>query len=164
MKASMASASNAASGPMMPCTLSVSTSSCARVLVMAGCPAVSATNSSTLRPASMLLRSLRNKRNPSSICRPPAASAPDLMVRKPTRIGAGSAAATGKASVDASTAAITIQGCSELDVGISSLTKLKFERHDVLRSGNCQQQVSMRVGIISQRDSLIPQFIFRGSP
>jgi hypothetical protein len=35
----------------------------------------------------VLLRSFRNSRRPSSICLPPAASAPDLMVRKPSLIG-----------------------------------------------------------------------------
>src|SRR5262245_41341143 len=42
---------------------------------------------STLRPESVLLRSLRNRLMPSSICFPPAASGPVRTVRKPMRRG-----------------------------------------------------------------------------
>src|SRR5205085_1663539 len=48
---------------------------------------VSAMISSTLRPAMVLLRSLRKSWMPCSICLPPAASGPVRTVRKPMRIG-----------------------------------------------------------------------------
>jgi len=56
---------------------------------------VSAKKICTLRPARVLLRSLRKRLMPSSICRPPAASGPVRTVRKPTLSGscAGAAAA-----------------------------------------------------------------------
>src|SRR5215475_1668069 len=91
----MASASNAASGPISTETFSRSTSSCVLVRACAGLPAVSAVESSTGRPASMLLRSLKNTVRPCSIWMPPEASGPVLMVRKPTRIGPACAGAAG---------------------------------------------------------------------
>src|SRR5438067_6110301 len=72
---------------MMTCTLSRSTSSCVLVFAPAGLPPVSAMISSALRPAIMLLRSLRKSWMPCSICLPPAASGPVRTVRKPMRIG-----------------------------------------------------------------------------
>src|SRR5262249_35595777 len=47
------------------------------------------------RPASILLRSLKKTVRPCSICKPPDASGPVLMVRKPTRIGPACATAAG---------------------------------------------------------------------
>src|SRR6266542_1944194 len=69
----MASSSNAASGPRMTLTLSRSISSCALVLVPAGLPPVSAEMNSILRPAKVLLRSLRSVARPCSIWSPPCA-------------------------------------------------------------------------------------------
>src|SRR3954468_13106827 len=83
----MARASKVASGPMMTLTFSRSTSSWVRVFAIAGCPPVSATMRIALRPASMLLRCLRRRLIPSSICRPPAASGPVRTLRNPIRIG-----------------------------------------------------------------------------
>src|SRR5258708_6368097 len=94
----MASASNVASGPMMAWTRLRSISSCVRVLAWAGLPPVSAMVSSTLRPASVLLRSLRNSRMPCSICAPPAASGPVRTVRNPRRSGSPCAAAGSEAA------------------------------------------------------------------
>src|SRR5262249_47308651 len=102
----MASASNAASGPMMTCTLSRSTSSWVLVFAPAGLPPVSAMMSSTFRPAMVLLRSLRNSWMPCSICLPPAASGPVRTVRKPIRIGSPWAlASSGKTSATESSSA-----------------------------------------------------------
>src|SRR6185295_10015452 len=83
----MASASNVASGPMMTCTRFFSTSSWVFAFACGGVPPVSAMISSTLRPASVLLRSLRKSSMPCSICLPPAASGPVRTVRKPMRSG-----------------------------------------------------------------------------
>src|SRR3954463_8704352 len=77
---------------MMTCTFSRSTSSWVLVLAPAGLPPVSAMISSTLRPAMVLFRSLRNSWMPCSICLPPAASGPVRTVRKPMRIGSVCAA------------------------------------------------------------------------
>src|SRR5262245_57663513 len=101
----MASASNAASGPMRTDTFNRSTSSCVLVRACAGLPAVSAVCSSTGRPASVLLRSLKNTVRPCSICRPPEASGPVLMVRKPTRMGPACAGAAGTLSTCVATPA-----------------------------------------------------------
>src|SRR4051794_5152176 len=87
MYSSRARASKVASGPMMTLTFSRSMSSCVRVFASAGCPPVSATMRTALRPASMLLRCLRRRLIPSSICRPPAASGPVRTLRNPIRIG-----------------------------------------------------------------------------
>src|ERR1043166_8457265 len=51
----------------------------------------------------MLLRSFRKTVRPCSICRPPEASGPVLMVRKPTLIGPPCATAAGIFSADAAT-------------------------------------------------------------
>src|SRR5262245_6862789 len=83
----IASSSNAASGPKIMSTWSRSTSSCVLVLVPAGLPPVSATTSSTLRPASMWFRSLRNRIVPCSIWIPPVARGPVFTVRRPMRTG-----------------------------------------------------------------------------
>src|SRR5712691_3653851 len=101
----MASASNAASGPISTDTFSRSTSSWVLVRACAGLPAVSAVESSTGRPASMLLRSLKNTVRPCSIWMPPEASGPVLMVRNPTRIGAACAGAAGTLSTCVATPA-----------------------------------------------------------
>src|SRR5215475_3230122 len=101
----MASASNAASGPMRTDTLSRSTNSCVLVRAWAGLPAVSAVCSSTGRPASVLLRSLKKTVRPCSICSPPGASGPVLMVRNATRDGAACAAAAGTLSTCVATPA-----------------------------------------------------------
>src|SRR5438067_2259419 len=82
----MASASKAASGPMITCTFSRSTSSCVLVLAPAGLPPVSAMISSTLRPAMVLLRSLRKSWMPCSICLPPAASGPLRALEKSAQL------------------------------------------------------------------------------
>src|SRR5260221_3868436 len=102
----MAKASKAARGPISTATLSRSTSSCVLVRACAGLPAVSAVCSSTGRPASVLLRSLKKTVRPCSICSPPEASGPVLMVRKPTRSGAACPTAAGTLSTcDATPAA-----------------------------------------------------------
>src|SRR5262249_17666540 len=82
-------------------TWSRSTSSCVLVLVPAGLPPVSATTSSTLRPASMWFRSLRSRTVPCSIWMPPVASGPVFTVSRPmvtglfwAMAGAGSVAAS----------------------------------------------------------------------
>src|SRR5262249_40597231 len=82
-------------------TWSRSTSSCVLVLVPAGLPPVSATTSSTLRPASMWFRSLRKRTVPCSIWMPPVASGPVFTVSRPmvtglfwAMAGAGSVAAS----------------------------------------------------------------------
>ena len=71
-----------------------STSSCSLVLASAGWPAVSCVINSTLRPAIMPLRSLRNSAAPSSCCLPPAASGPVSTVRKPIFSGSAVCAST----------------------------------------------------------------------
>src|SRR4029434_2464146 len=82
-----------------------STSSCVLVLVPAGLPPVSADTSSTLRPASMWLRSLRNRIVPCSIWIPPVARGPVFTVSSPMRTGLFWAIA-GAGSVAASTAPV----------------------------------------------------------
>src|SRR5712691_936388 len=101
----MASASKAASGPIRTETRRRSTSSCVLVRACAGLPPVSAVESSTGRPASMLLRSLKNTVRPCSIWMPPEASGPVLMVRNPTRIGPACAGAAGTLSTCVATPA-----------------------------------------------------------
>src|SRR4051812_27588052 len=88
---------------MMQCTLSRSTNSCVLVRACAGLPAVSCVCSSTSRPPSLLPRSFRKVRTPCSICRPPEASGPVLMVRKPIFIGPACATAAGTFSADVAT-------------------------------------------------------------
>src|SRR5512144_3215795 len=83
----IASSSKAASGPKIMSTWSRSISSWVLVLAPAGLPPVSPTTSSTLRPAIVLFRSLRNRSTPCSIWMPPAASGPVLTVRRPMRTG-----------------------------------------------------------------------------
>src|SRR5215831_9084449 len=101
----MARSSKAASGPKIMSTCSRSTSSWVLVLVPAGLPPVSADTSSTLRPASMWFRSLRNRTVPCSIWIPPAASGPVFTVSRPIRAGLFWAIA-GAGSVAASTAPV----------------------------------------------------------
>src|SRR5215470_13690945 len=101
----MASASKAASGPISTETFSRSTSSWVLVRACAGLPAVSAVCSSTGRPASVLLRSLKKTVRPCSIWMPPEASGPVLMVRNPTRIGPACAGAAGTLSTCVATPA-----------------------------------------------------------
>ena len=86
MKSSMASASKAASGPISTETFNRSTSSCVLVRACAGLPPVSAACSSIGRPASLLLRSLKNV---DALLHLKAAGGEraGLDVRKPTRIG-----------------------------------------------------------------------------
>src|SRR5882672_2165988 len=83
---------------MRTATFRRSTSSWVLVRAWAGLPAVSAVCSSTGRPASILLRSLKNTVRPCSICRPPEASGPVLTVRNPTRMGPACAGAAGTLS------------------------------------------------------------------
>src|SRR3954447_3379880 len=100
----MARASKVASGPMMTLTFSRSTSSWVRVFAIAGCPPVSATMRIALRQPSMLLRCLRRRLIPSSICRPPAASGPVRTLRNPIRIGSLCAEALVERQATAATA------------------------------------------------------------
>src|SRR5438105_4723403 len=81
-----------------------STSSWILVRVCAGTPPLSATKSSTLRPASVSLRSFRYCTSARSISMPPEASGPVFTVIRPRRSGspcaaAGSAAAAAAAPV-----------------------------------------------------------------
>src|SRR5258708_3716525 len=71
-------------------------SSCALVLAPAGFPPVSAEMNSILRPASVLLFSLRKDAIPCSIWMPPWASGPVLTVKSPIRNGAACAMAGAK--------------------------------------------------------------------
>src|SRR3954463_11024098 len=64
-----------------------STSSCTLVRACAGTPPESPTNSSTLRPASVLLRSFRYCVSARSMSMPPEASGPVFTVIRPRRIG-----------------------------------------------------------------------------
>src|SRR5882724_2225339 len=86
-------------------TWSRSTSSCVLVFVPAGLPPVSATTSSTLRPASMWFRSFRNRTVPCSIWSPPVASGPVFTVSRAMRPGLPWAIA-GAGSLAASTAPV----------------------------------------------------------
>src|SRR5258706_2571604 len=73
-----------------------STSSWILVRACAGTPPLSPTNSSTLRPASVLLRSFRYWMSARSMSMPPEASGPVFTVMRPSRIGPA-CALTGKA-------------------------------------------------------------------
>src|SRR5712691_7867945 len=73
-----------------------STSSWILVRACAGTPPLSPTKSSTLRPASVLLRSFRYCTRARSMSMPPEASGPVFTVMRPRRIGAA-CAFTGKA-------------------------------------------------------------------
>src|SRR3954468_10405951 len=64
-----------------------STSSCTLVRACAGTPPLSPTSSSTLRPASVLLRSFKYCTSARSMSMPPEASGPVLTVIRPRRIG-----------------------------------------------------------------------------
>src|ERR1044071_7720462 len=64
-----------------------STSYCVLVRDCAGTPPESPTNSSTLRPASVLFFSLRYCTSARSMSMPPEASGPVLTVMRPSRIG-----------------------------------------------------------------------------
>src|SRR6185503_8288318 len=98
----MASSSKAACGPRITLTLSRSMTSWALVRAPAGLPPVSATSSSTLRPASVLAFSLRKARIPCSIWMPPWASGPVFTVSRPILNGAACAmAGVGNRSVAA---------------------------------------------------------------
>src|SRR5207249_4542696 len=67
---------------------SLSTSSWILVRAWAGTPPLSPTNSSILRPASVLLRSFRYCTSARSMSMPPEASGPVFTVIRPRRIGA----------------------------------------------------------------------------
>src|SRR5712671_2621756 len=64
---------------------SLSTSSCTLVRAWAGTPPLSPTRSSTLRPASVLLRSFRYMTSARSMSMPPEASGPVFTVMRPMR-------------------------------------------------------------------------------
>src|SRR5213594_3062656 len=121
----MASSSNAASGPKIMSTLSRSTSSWVLVLVPAGLPPVSATTSSTLRPARLWFRSFRNRMVPCSIWMPPAASGPVLTVSRPMRTGLGWAIA-GNAR-DAVTAAPAAPARNSRRRTLTAISRLLFD-------------------------------------
>src|SRR5262245_25916308 len=119
----MASSSKAASGPRMTLTLSRSITSCALVLAPAGLPPVSATSSSTLRPASVLPFSLRRAAMPCSIWMPPCASGPVLTVSRPILKGAawamaGAGNGSRAAAVPAAAPARNVRRLSLRDIGV----------------------------------------------
>src|SRR6058998_2367172 len=106
-------------------TLSRSTSSWVLVLVPAGLPPVSATTSSTLRPARLWFRSFRNRMVPCSIWMPPAASGPVLTVSRPMRTGLGWAIA-GNAR-DAVTAAPAAPARNSRRRTLTAISRLLFD-------------------------------------
>src|SRR5262245_39450932 len=149
----MASASNAASGPMRTETFNRSTNSCVLVRAWAGLPPVSAVCSSTGRPASVLLRSLKNTVRPCSIWMPPEASGPVLTVRNPTRTGPVCAGAAGTLSTCVATPAASapLMTVRRLTVMLSLpwmvLVDLGLERASLA----CARNGASRLGVFSVR-------------
>src|SRR5437763_1189163 len=132
-----------------------STSSWILVRVCAGTPPLSATRSSTLRPASVSLRSFRYWTSARSMSMPPEASGPVFTVTRPSRIGSP-CARTGSA---AAAAALPAAWMNLLRVNRMPCLRQLFEKllvgdHPAQAAGDVLQSEDVQVIAIHARDAV----------
>src|SRR5437764_9180930 len=125
------------------------------VRVCAGTPPLSATISSTLRPASVLLRSVRNCVSARSMSMPPEASGPVFTVIRPSRIGpAWARTGTAAAAAAAPVAWMKRLRVNDMTRLLQFFEKLLIADHPAQAARHVLQAEDMQVVPVHARDAI----------